>query len=464
MDIGEGGTCRWTPVLTLDGYPSLVFMKTAVLWAPNESFPTSPRPLGFGTVMAVDSSTPRVLVRIGADPRTGPTSMRYMDVDLLYADGSGFPYTPPIPPGPPRIPPAGGLGGGSSIVGFSVSDSCVFDGTNFVDVLQFFPCDVPTLFASRNYVQGGFLGNDRWGSPAQGWNDRHIIAFDVDANMEYDSIGSNGAGWGGSDEVGTPQLGALQLTKFSGNAADWEASQHRGRGSVAANLPLAAGAVFYDEIFTDPGPLKHGFMLNVMRNRGASLRLDTGVLDFSQAWCVYPASGCDGTGGPNLPPEGARLRLLDDNALRAVKHPITGAPMPIDLSVQYPSAGGWTVYQIKYMRALQEYGLMVVDSALPVDFIGRGALDPSGIYDARWAVVNAPGISQASSQTLAREWYYMFTADASIGGTLAPAWPLNIWHFEMLTLGIRSFDPARTPQIVFGDPHPPIAPGTPPIC
>jgi hypothetical protein len=184
-------------------------------------------------------------------------------------------------------------------------------------------------------------------------------------------------------------------------------------------------------------------MCNVGRARDAT-RQDIGGVGWT-----YPASGGDGTGGINLPPMGARFRLKSDDRLLA-ENRIDLRPGPPN----GPNPRPYTAGQIKFLRALQTYGFIVCDSAYTVDYLIRGTVDMSGIFDARWSSVGPKEdtIHLTDTNQLQREWFLIFRADSSTG-VPAPANAIDINCFEMLVLGAWAYDP-NTKTITLHDPHP----------
>src|SRR5260370_6482976 len=174
------------------------------------------------------------------------------------------------------------------------------------------------------------------------------------------------------------------------------------KGCVSAGLPFSAGSLFYDEAFTNPGPILHGFGLDGFRNRyGAANRgapyEDGAFTDIGGAGHCYPAGGSDGTGGPNLPPIGARLRLKTDVQLLALTP-------PVDLSTALLTSA-----QRKFVNALQTYGVIITDSNSNQNNLGQPSAGIWGIYDPRWSANGVePGNTDRVRCTVGREWYQKF--------------------------------------------------------
>ncbi len=260
------------------------------------------------------------------------------------------------------------------------------DGASLVDGVARGIYPIPDeAITQPNYIQGGYPGS----APGMPIGDCHMSILNIQTRKLYElwSLYYRNGHWNaGSGAIFDLTLPRTHTRPIGYSSAD------------ASGLPCAPGHPFYDEIF-GTGEIGHGFgcTLPVIRSQAF------------QPPFVWPASHTDGQGTHReCPPMGSRLRLKSFDAIKSI-----GGP---DFRLLDP-------FKVKYLRAWQRYGGIVVDTEGPTaDWIGLG-----GQYDIRW------GALQPSGATLAQEWYLTFAGDTSFG--MPPGYKLLVDYFDVLELG-----------------------------
>ncbi len=175
------------------------------------------------------------------------------------------------------------------------------------------------------------------------YHDKHLILFDSTRLWLWEMF----------NLVWHPDTN--EWTQASGQWTDLSKppSESHGHGMAGASgVPFSPGMISYEELFVDSAEVNHGNFA------------DMALLRFA---VVPPARHTDGTGGPDAPPTGSRLRL---KASKDISH------FPPELQ--------------KLFRAWKTYGLITCDSSGNLDPEKRaseGDLMPSYFFDPRWDAV-----------------------------------------------------------------------------
>jgi hypothetical protein len=426
---------------TIDDNPNHLLDKARVkvgLWG--DPFPDDPGPGPYmnysaKVIVAVDQNQPGVTVNIWRYPSESD--------GVNHNTGLMIPKFWPIPPnlitelrwiqgGWPGndiymvIPPLS-LNRTGSTVTATTSSPCFFTTGQVVTLSpgeKNFPPGPKRVVSATSttftYAEGGnptnaisaFAETFSLGQPAKN-GDRHLQIYDVDHNTVYE-LGATHYGWPVADMWNAEAGAVFNLTTRSHArpSCPTDPSQCSGWTSAdASGLPMSPGHLFYDEIFTLPQEINHGFSTTVAKIRRAPIAGDSWTQPY-----VWPASHTDGTGTHfDCPPTGARLRLKSAKDIHDLGGPDITGP-------------NFTPGQQKFMRALQTYGFIVTDSS------GGDAtdwIDMSGVYDERWNQVGP----QTGKKTLSQEWFANFWGDTSYG-TPNPL-PLLVDYFDVLELGHR---------------------------
>jgi hypothetical protein len=242
--------------------------------------------------------------------------------------------------------------------------------------------------------------------------DRHLQIYDVDHNTVYELFGVH-YGWpvAGMWNAGAGAVFNLTTRTHTRPSCPTDPKQCSGWSSAdASGLPMSPGHLFYDEIFTLPNEINHGFSTTLGKVRRAPNPGDSWMQPY-----VWPASHTDGTGIHfEGPPMGARLRLKSRDTILALKGPDITGP-------------NFTPAQQKFMRALQIYGFIITDSSGGIP----DWTDMTGVYDERWNEIGP----QTGKKTLAQEWFANFWGDTSYG--TPNSLPLLVDYFDVLQPGFR---------------------------